>query len=102
MKKQIENGLTFLEKNKDRLIIDADTHITDIKNMDPEIKKKYMSTDDYYHGKPISAEDLIQEMKMAKVDVSLIWQNPAATVYPGDHAGNFTNLLKANRVSQNS
>ncbi len=102
MKKQIENGLTFLEKNKDRLIIDADTHITDIKNMDPEIKKKYMSTDDYYHGKPISAEDLIQEMKMAKVDVSLIWQNPAATVYPGDHAGNFTNLLKANRYIYDS
>jgi len=97
LKKQIDKSLAFLEKNKDHLIIDADTHITDIKNMDFEVKKKLMSTDDYYHGKPINAEDLLREMKMAEVDMSLIWQNPAATTYPGDHAGNFTSLLKANR-----
>ena len=102
IKKRVEESITFLENNRDRLIIDGDTHITHVSNMEKEVKEKYMSTDDYFHGRPISAEDLLREMEMAEVDMSLIWQNPAATVYPGDHAGNFTNLYKANRYIHDS
>lgn len=101
MKEEIKNSINqkihFLKQNKDKLVIDADTHISDIENLDKVLKKQYLSTPNYYHGKPISAEDLLCEMKMAAVDMCLIWQNPAATVYQGNEADNFDALLRANR-----
>jgi hypothetical protein len=56
-----------------------------------------LKNDNYYHGKPISAEDLLAEMKMAGVDMSLVWQNPAVTPYGMNQDKNFETLLKANR-----
>lgn len=88
---------SFLEENKDTLIIDADTHISDIKNMHPYLKKTLDTTPDYYHGRPISKEDLLMEMKMAEVDMCLVWQNPAATFYTESKEENYEALLKANQ-----
>jgi predicted TIM-barrel fold metal-dependent hydrolase len=96
-KNRIKNQLTYLKANKDNLTIDADTHISDTENLAEPLKARFLESDNYYHGKPISAEDLICEMKMAAVDMSLVWQNPAVTVYGTDFQKNFETLLAANR-----
>jgi predicted TIM-barrel fold metal-dependent hydrolase len=96
-KQRIEKQLSFLKDNKNNLVIDADTHISDVENLPEPHRNRYFETDNYYHGKPITAEDLITEMKMAGVDMSLVWQNPAVTVYGNNKQKNFETLLAANR-----
>lgn len=95
-KSQIAQKIAFLEEHCQRVIIDADTHLTDCGNLHPSVRERYHSTPDYYHGRPVGAEDLLAEMDIAGVDMALCWQNPAATVYPGDEAANFAALLEAN------
>lgn len=94
---QIRIRLKFLMENKDKIVIDGDTHATDTASLGGEILSRYRSELNYYHGKPVSAEDLLTEMKMAEVDMALIWQNPAATPYGNSPEENFTVLLKANK-----
>jgi predicted TIM-barrel fold metal-dependent hydrolase len=94
---RIDIQLEFLKKNRNNLVIDGDTHITDLENLPDGLLEKYRSTRNYYHGKPISAEDLLAEMEMAGVDMSLVWQNPAATPYTRDVRNNFEQLRKANQ-----
>jgi predicted TIM-barrel fold metal-dependent hydrolase len=96
-KQRIEKQLQFLKENKNNLVIDADTHISDVNNLPVHHRRKYFETDNYFHGRPISAEDLLKEMKMAGVDMCLCWQNPAVTDYGDDQQKNFETLLKANR-----
>jgi predicted TIM-barrel fold metal-dependent hydrolase len=93
----LKSNCSFLKENKNNLVIDADTHISDVNNLPVHHRRKYFETDNYYHGKPISAEDLLKEMKMAGVDMCLCWQNPAVTDYGDDQQKNFETLLKANR-----
>lgn len=90
MQPHILTLIEFLEQNRTRCIIDADTHITDL-NRYPR-----RNTPHYYHGRPISAEDLIAEMDSAAVTLSNTWQNPAATIYTSDPQTNFESLLEAN------
>lgn len=96
-KERIEQQLQYIKNNQDRLVIDADTHLSDIENAAPVIKEKLLSTPDYYQGRPIDAQDLLTEMKMGEVDMCLVWQNPAATLYTESQEENFNNLLTANR-----
>ncbi|MCF8361281.1 MAG: amidohydrolase family protein [Prolixibacteraceae bacterium] len=96
-KKRIENQLAFLKANKDYLTIDADTHISDTENLPEPLKQKFLESDNYYHGKPISAEDLLSEMQMSDVDMCLCWQNPSVTLYGNNREKNFEILLKANQ-----
>lgn len=93
----IKSQLAYLEENKNSLVIDADTHATDLKAMHPALRDRLVKEPNYYHGRPVSAEDLISEMDMSGVNMALIWQNPAATFYPGTQLGNFDCLLLANR-----
>lgn len=93
---RITRQLDYLKTNRERLVADADTHITDFAGMTTPMLKKYQSTDNLYQGRPISAEDLLVEMNMAGVDVCLCWQNPATTPYRGGWA-NFESLLNSNR-----
>ena len=95
--KRIKNLISYLEQNKDRLVIDGDTHPSLIENMDEKLLNKYRQSDNYYHGRPISTEDLLAEMKMAKVDMCLIWQNPATIIYTDNKEYNFQKLLNANK-----
>jgi len=88
---------SFLEENQGRLVIDADTHATDLASLTGPARQRYESEPGYYHGRPVSAEDLLREMEMAKVDVALIWQNPAATADTNDPERNAEALLAANR-----
>ncbi|MFW6138336.1 MAG: amidohydrolase family protein [Spirochaetota bacterium] len=87
----------FLKENKDRLSIDADTHITDVSNLPGELKQKLNANEWYYHGRPISCEQLLMEMEISEIDMSLAWQNPAATVYTDNKKHNYNALLEANR-----
>jgi len=97
IKKKMSDLISYLETNRGMLVIDADTHASDTKNLHPSIVGKLRSGSDYYHGKPASAEDLIQEMEMASVDMCLIWQNPAVTWYSEDENENYASLLAANK-----
>ena len=97
IRQKISKLIDWLETNQDILVIDADTHATDTEHLHGSLREKYESTDDYYHGKPASAEDLIREMDMASVDMSLIWQNPATTIYGNEEDEDFDSLLAANR-----
>jgi len=93
---RIVHQVNFLITNKDQLIIDADTHPTDLELLKGSVLDKYCKSQNYYHGRPITGEELLQEMKMAEVDMALIWQNPAATPYTSDQNENYNQLLKAN------
>ncbi len=81
----------YLELHRDRLTIDADTHATDI------VRYPRRPVDHYYHGRPLSAEDLVAEMDLAEVSMANTWQNPASTQYPGGEDENADALLDANR-----
>ena len=94
---RIESLISYLQANKDRLTIDTDTHPTDLDLLSDEIKAKYESTPNYYQGRPISTGELLLEMNMAKVDMALCWQNPAAFSYSNDIDKNYNKLLAANQ-----
>ena len=87
----------FLEQNQDRLVIDADTHATDLAGLTWAVRERYESETGYYHGRLLSAEDILREMELAGVDMALIWQNPAGTSYVEDQDRNAEVLLAANR-----
>lgn len=82
---------------EDRLVIDADTHATDLAALAGAPRARYESSPGYYHGRPVTAAELVAEMDMSEVDLALVWQNPAATAYTGDHDRNAEALLAANR-----
>jgi predicted TIM-barrel fold metal-dependent hydrolase len=92
----IEKLIRFLEEHRDRLIIDADTHATDLRQLDDALRWRCEASPDYFQGRPTSAEDLLAEMRMAHIDMALIWQNPSATRYFDEPAENFATLLAAN------
>jgi len=94
--KRISRQVNHLREGKDRLVIDADTHPTNIDLLSGDILRKYKSTPNYYHGRPISMDELLAEMDMAGVDMALSWQNPAAFKYTTDLAMNFDLLYRAN------
>lgn len=86
----------WLEPRRRSVVIDADTHATDTALYRPA------PTIGYYHGRPMSAEDIVTEMAMADVDVANIWQNPAATRYGRGEDENAEELLSANRYIRDS
>jgi predicted TIM-barrel fold metal-dependent hydrolase len=98
----IERLLRRFETDGEHLVIDADTHVTDPKALDPVQRQRDESVAGYYHGRPVSAEALIREMDMAGVDMAVVWQDPAATVYNHDPQHNTRVLAKANRYVRDS
>ena len=100
MKKEVINRIryqvAFLQKNKDNLTIDADTHPTNLDLLTGDLLSNYQKSSNYYHGRPISGDELLAEMSLAGIDMSLIWQNPAATPYTNNQNENFNRLLQAN------
>lgn len=86
----------FIQSRKDDLVIDTDTHITDPQLIGVQIKKKLEAFTGYFQGMPISAEQLINEMDLNGVDMSLTWQNPACIDYGKNQKVNYRKLMKAN------
>lgn len=95
--KRIQFQLDYLKDHRDSLVIDTDTHPTDLNILSGAILERYQATSNYYHGRPISTEELILEMDLAGVDMALSWQNPAAITYTTDLQENFELLLRANK-----
>lgn len=96
--RRLQSLSDYLDENKNSLIIDGDTHPTDIAELEGEILTRYQSTSSYYHGRPISDSELIESMNAAAIDMSLIWQNPAAFCYSDRIDQNFEYLLRANKA----
>ena len=96
-KARATNQLQYLKKHHDKLVIDADTHISDTDVAPGWIRERLAESPSYFHGKPILAEELIREMDAADVDMALCWQNPAATIYTGEQDEDYQSLLAANR-----
>lgn len=94
-RKQIDLRVDYLA-SRDDLIMDGDTHASDLTRLPEAIAAQRQATPNYFHGRPISAEELVAEMDLAGVDVALSWQNPAATVYGDDAQANFEALHAAN------
>lgn len=94
-KLRLENLLAYLHHHKKKLVIDADTHISDLEKLGERHKSRYDSSPDYYQGKPINAEQLIAEMDMSNVDMSLCWINPAVIQYSNIPDMNYEHLKSA-------
>jgi len=92
----------YLEERQDQLVIDTDTHITDLETLSAPRRERVLASEDYFHGRPIDAELLVREMDMAEVDMALSWQNPASTAYTSDADHNYEALLAANRYVRDS
>ena len=94
--------ITYLSANRTRLTCDGDTHISDPATTPHATATRMARDGSYFHGRPISCSDLLWEMDAADVDVSLCWQNPAVTEYPGEAGANYAALWAANRYIANS
>lgn len=94
--------LNYLRENSNKLVIDADTHITDIQSLSSKHRSKLLSTTNYYHGRPISLEQLLMGMNLSNIDMSLAWQNPACTLYTENKHENYKILWNANLYIANS
>ncbi len=77
---------------------DGDAHVTDPAQWPPALAQRLADEPDYFHGRPLSAEELLAEMDVADVAMALIWQNPAATRRGPDRADNFAALADSNRA----
>ena len=94
---RLQSLMDHLETNKNDLVIDGDTHPTDIGDLEGDIRKLYRDMPGYYHGRPISQKELLASMNASGIDMSLIWQNPSAFQYTADKNENFDKLLSANK-----
>jgi predicted TIM-barrel fold metal-dependent hydrolase len=94
---EVEARLAWLRDAAGAVTIDGDAHISDLDVLPPEAAAMLRGNENYYHGRPISAEQLIAELDMSGVDAALVWQNPAATTRGADRDVNFNALLAANR-----
>ena len=101
-RERLEAQVGYLEAEGARLVLDADTHITDPRSLPAAMRQRVEESANYFHGKPLSAEQLLSYLDLAEVDGALSWQNPACTVYPGSEGENYKSLLEADRYTHES
>ena len=91
----VERRLQHLDRVRDTVTIDADTHPTD-----PAVARSVwgdrLDDPNYFHGKPISGDALLAEMSLADVDMALSWSNPSCIPYGDDPDRNHEMLFAAN------
>ncbi|WP_439579372.1 amidohydrolase family protein [Elioraea sp.] len=90
--------LAWLEAEGAGLVIDGDTHATDPALIPAPMRARMQADPNYFHGRPLAAEELVWEMDAAGVDAALCWQNPSATLYGPDPEANRAALWAANRA----
>lgn len=88
--------LAFIESIKSEVVIDADAHPSDPALYPAAITERVNANPNYYHGRPITGDQLLAEMDQSRVDMALCWQNPAITPYGNDQNQNFQALHRAN------
>jgi len=89
--------LAHIERVRDRVVMDGDTHPSDLALIPPEMRSRMQADPGYFHMRPITGPELLAELDMSCVDMALSWQNPACTPYGDDPRENFRILLAANR-----
>ena len=92
----IKEQLNYIKSRQRDLVIDTDTHITHPDEIGEENEKELSKHNGYFHGMPICAEQLLNEMDLSNVDMALTWQNPSCITYSQDLENNYRLLLKAN------
>ncbi len=92
----IARRLQHLQSVRDRVVIDADTHPSSPALYSDALRRRLAADPNYFHGRPISGEELLRDMDHAGVDMALCWQNPAAITYTDDPRENFAALRAAN------
>ena len=95
-RKAVERRIGFLEGVASSVIIDADAHPSDPALYPTDVAARVAGSDNYYHGRPITGDELLAEMDQSGVDMALCWQNPAVTRYGDDPGRNFEALYQAN------
>ena len=93
---RIETRIVHLERVRDEVVVDADTHPSDPESYPPDLAARLSADPDYFHGRPIDGAELLGLMGLADVGMALCWQNPAVTHYTDDPAENARRLLAAN------
>ena len=81
---------------RDHVVIDGDSHPSNPELYPAEVRERLASEPNYYHGRPVTGDDLLREMDQAGVDMALSWQNPAVMRYGEDRQANFEALKAAN------
>ncbi len=94
----IAQRLHYLQSVRDRVVIDADTHPSSPALYSDALRQRLAAEPDYFHGRPISGEELLRDMDHAGVDMALCWQNPAVLTYTDDRRENFAALRAANEA----
>jgi|GEM_PF-518363 hypothetical protein len=94
---RISSLIDFLELHHDSLVIDACVHATDTVHLHETFRERYLSTGNYYHGRPVSAEDLLKEMELASINMCLVSPDQGSICITDDVQGNFDSFLTANR-----
>jgi predicted TIM-barrel fold metal-dependent hydrolase len=92
----IARRLQHLQAVRDQVVIDADTHPSSPALYSDTLRRKLADDPNYFHGRPITGEELLRDMDHAGVDMALCWQNPAVITYSDDLRGNFVALRAAN------
>ncbi len=92
----IATRLRHVRAVRDHVTIDGDTHPSSSALYSEALRKRLAEDPNYFHGKPISGEELLRDMDHAGIDMALCWQNPAVTVYSNDPRANFIALHAAN------
>lgn len=88
--------IAWLGAVRERVVIDGDVHPTDPAAIPPDMAARMAADPGYFHGRPISGEEVIAALDRAGVDMALCWQNPSVTRYGADEARNAEALLAAN------
>ncbi len=94
----IARRVKHLQSVRDRVVIDADTHPSSPALYSDALRHRLAEEPNYFHGRPISGEELVRDMDLAGVDMALCWQNPAVITYSGDQGENFAMLRAANEA----
>lgn len=92
----VEARLSYLREWGSDLVLDGDVHPTERTLLPPEIARRTSEDPNYFHGRPLLADELIATMDRAGVDMALCWQNPATLTYTDNQDENYQRLLAAN------
>ncbi len=93
---RIAARLAYLGANGARMVMDGDVHPTAFAALPEDIAGRVRSDPNYYHGRPLLAEDLVATLDKAGVDMAMCWQNPAVLAYGDDEHENYRRLRAAN------
>lgn len=96
IRERIGRRLTHLRSVRDSVVIDGDVHPSDPKAYPGAIAERITVEPGYFHGRPLSGEQVLAALDRGGVDMALCWQNPAVLPYGEDQAQNAAALRRAN------